>query len=359
MNQINYKIPIGISKKQEYKYLNIINIDHCCDILYCIKNVGGIVSLQQFYSIYALYEKNIKQSTLKTRCNKLLKILEENKFIGTDKINKYKFIFLKTPSYALVTGVYKNYSISNLKKINNKVFTRKLLEVEYFLKNNQFLNTMSFLYDLKYISNELFKISNSYQDELKNFILNSNELRKIQEEISKYNFKNDNLLKIIWFDLANIFNKLKMQSQYINGYETLHLYSTGNGIFLHYIPKMVIFDTFDKKYYINKINNLFSEFNRINNNETLKLKEKYLSNCLNQNSNRIGFTLEIISTNEREIKEKLKYISNGLDTINSPIINLDYDIYDISEYFSIGCISNVAFNEISNYIDRVLAKNEF
>ena len=99
--------------------------------------------------------------------NSVIDELEKLRFISTDYLNNYKYIYLKHPAYALALGEYNHgYKISFKEDFNNKTFIDSILRVEYLLKHNDIVgysNMHNQIYEItKMIYNLIVKHGNLY-----------------------------------------------------------------------------------------------------------------------------------------------------------------------------------------------------
>ncbi|MBN1040435.1 hypothetical protein DVW12_17310 [Clostridium botulinum] len=353
------KLPLNIPVKTIYKYTYVIEKNY--DIL--IKEICNVSYFSTFKQFYALYHKlypSLSKNYVIKKSNKIIHELSELGFIKIDNINRNKYFYFKKPALALFSGDYNKvphfvYS----QYIKNDKFVISLMKLEYYIKNNSIINNSNIRYHLLILTKKIYlaTLKNNLDYNIKDleFIINELNYENIKRRVITY--PSDNLIKIIWIDLYNIYKKLSMQNQTIS-IHPIHckLYIIKKTLRLHYAPNILIFDVHDIKYYEKKLNNLFHEFFNINTNVTKDLQSNYKKNSelgLKQN-NHIGYSLSLIGYDLEALEKKIFYINRSIyKNPHTPLIkDVDYIYIDIAKYLSHSSQYNSSLANADKYVNR-------
>lgn len=354
-------IPINTPEKYIYKYNYIYSKEYDL-ILKEIYSVGLYCTYRQFYSLYKKLNPELSDNYIKKKCTKIIKELASLGFIEINNINRNKYFYLKKAAQAIFTGNYNNVPrFNHMQNMKNNKFLVSLMKVEYYITNNSIINNSNLNYHLKSLTSKIHAATLKYKNLNYNindleYILNETEYSKIKERLNSY--KSDNILRIIWYDIYNIYRKLLLQNQTV----TLHpkffnLYIVKNTLRLHYVPEILIFDFHDIKYYENQINNLFHDFFNITANTTNNMQNIYKeSNTLgSKQNNRIGYTLTLVGYNKAALMKKTLHINNFINenkNIHSPLIDsVKYIYIDIAKYIDHSSQYNSTLANADNYVD--------
>ncbi|MCT4662845.1 MAG: hypothetical protein N4A40_13360 [Tissierellales bacterium] len=329
-----YKIPNNISIKSEYKYLKVINNRNVV-YLDIIMQCGGFAMQKQFQKLVHKVSGTgrTEESSRKVTSGIINELLADG-FIGENRINQNKVIYLKKPAFALTVGDYKTSKRITLSRdFKNDKLRISLLKLEMFIMNEQLINSKTMMYQLKLVTKHIKKaiISNDnkyrYDLDILNRILNLEDYKEIKNLLMEYPERNNKLgiIRGIWIDVADIYRKMILQRESIFlSPEYYKLFTSNEGeITIHYIPHILIFDVGrDNEYFKNKSMKLFKMFFEIENNDLNKVRLNYENsfgkNMGNDFENHIGYVLSIIGEDENVLQEKKKAFDevtgNSLDT---------------------------------------------
>lgn len=354
----------NLPKSKEGDYLITINKGYD-EIIKTIFLLGGICSLDQFKRIYRKIKPSLSESYINKITPKVIKEMEELKLIGTNNINKYKLVFLKRFSQTIISGDYNKYKRTNISNLlKDKNLKINLMKVEYYLKNNEILSLNNLSDNLLMITNLLYKAKKNdyllpYDMKLLSKIIRDKGIDNCLEEIT--NLSPNNLLRILWIDINDIYKSLRTQNQTVstNPYY-LKLFKKDNMLTLHYAPQIIIFDVYDINYYSNKINDLFHKYFRIVSNHTSEMQLSYRKNGTLgwEGFNHFAYVLKIIGYNELELLEKKKFIDSHIKNNTNAILltNCEFEYINISKYFSHSSREDYTFKDIDNKIDELLSQ---
>lgn len=352
-------IPKNAPKNSNYKYVYIFERGYD-KLLKMIYDVGIYAAHRQFYAIYKRLNPLLSDSYIRKKCTQIIKELKELGFIEVNNINNNKYLYLKKPSVALFTGDYlKTPRVNHSQDLKNDKFLISLMKLEYFISNNIIINNSNLVQSLYWLTKKLHVVKMKYSTleyNLKDidYILNEKDYSKIKEYLK--NFQTDNILKIVWIDIYNVFRKLLLQNQTINLKPTyFKLFRVDNTLRIHYVPNIFIWDLHDNKYYERKINNLFYDFTEIPTNNTYEINENYRETGtlgLTQ-YNHIGYSLTLVGYNKESLENKIRHINKFIEgNPHTPIIkNADYIYIDIAKYIDHASQYNSALVNADNYID--------
>lgn len=360
MKKLTIPNNLPLSKEADY-IISIKNgYDKICKLLY---SLGCVCTLDQFKRIYKKANE-ISDTYLDKKVRNILKEMEMLKLIGIDNINTYKYIYLKKFAFIFVTGDYSKYKRNNMSNIlKDKNFKTSLMKVEYYLKHNDIISYDNLTNNLLNITNLIYAAKKNdkfldYDLKLINKILKDKGIKNCYEEI--YNLPDNNLLKILWVDINNIYISLRKQNQTISA-KPLHLkvYKKDALLTLHYAPTIIIFDVFNIEYYAKKINNLFYKYFNIASNYTRDMRKNYIENgSLGwEGYNHFGYSLKIIGYNKLELEEKKRYIDKLINENPNGILlsNCSIEYIDINKYFLHSSKKNNTFINIDETFDRLLS----
>lgn len=361
---MSIEYPYNLPKSKEHIYVKAINCNYI-KVLHLINDLGGVLTLDQFIRLYKMYNPNMTDSSVKRKVQILTKDLESMNIISSDKINTYKYYYLKRLGLSFVSGDYNKYPKLNMSQLlKNNRFITQLLKVEYFIENKKFLSTKTIELQLVAITNDIFKAKLKkptlpYEISILKQIIADKGIKNCKEII--YKLPQNNLLRIIWVDIYNIFYTLKLQGQTID-YNPLYykLYLHNNALYLHYIPKIIIFDVHNKKYYVKKIQDLFNKFLLISDNTTLQMQKYFREeHTLGfEGQNHIAYVLKLIGTNKYELIEKKKYLDAFLkDNPNAILVsNCSINYIDVSKYFKHSSTNIDVIENIDLTFQNLIAK---
>ncbi|MVX63635.1 hypothetical protein GKZ28_07995 [Clostridium chromiireducens] len=355
MNDLPLNIPEGL----KYKYVYILEKKYD-NLLQLIYDVGLYCTFRQFYALYQKLNPTLTENYIKKKCTNIIKKLEDLGFIEINNINRNKYFYLKKPALALFTGDYqKTPRFNHRQNIKNDKFLISLMKLEYYITNDYIINNsnlINHLYSLtKKIHTATLKYSNlSYNIKDLEYIIQETDYEKIKETLEGYS--PDNILKIIWIDIYNIYKRLLLKNQTISTNPTyFKLFIVGNSLRLHYAPNILIFDFHDAKYYEKKLNNLFHEFFSITSNITKDIQSNYKEKSIlgNKQYNHIGYTLSLIGYNKEGLSKKILHLNKFISSNpHTPIINdVDYIYIDIAKYIDHSSQYNSALVNADNYVD--------
>lgn len=362
MNNMNF--PKNIPENTKYKYQLTFDKEYQKYILF-IGSFGGYIMLNQLIKLFKLYNPNLSDSYCRKQVGIMLKDLNYLGFVKEDYINKYKYVCLRTPALAICSGDYtKTKRINKINAFKNSTFTNSLIRIEYYLKTEKVINSSSMTYQLLSITKDIYlaALKNKflkYDISLLENILKEKDIKTIQKLI--INLPPSNILSILWNDIGSIFLKLKLQNQTVEKIP-LHykLYRSHNELKLHYVPIIIILDTYDLKYYTDKLQNLFYQFFNITANDTTNMQSNYKKNSTLGHSeiNHIGCAFHIIGSHKDVLTKKVQHIHNSIGgNLHTPFIdNISSCEVDISEYFTSTSNNNKSYTSISKYVATKLTE---
>jgi hypothetical protein len=334
----NYAVPTNISPKTTHKYIKVINFGYAkyLDIIfYC----DGFAMYKQFEKlVYLMDGQDKKPETNRKTALKIIKDLINLGFVGSHNINQNKFLYLKKPSFALVTGDYKCSNRINLTKdLKNDKFRIAILKLEHFLQYDELIHNRTMMYHLKRITRAILKrISESknkynYAIECIEEILKMDdylEIKKYLEEHPEYRYKLD-IIRSLWVELGEVFRKMVLQRETVSIHPVyLKTFILSNGqVILHYIPNIIIFDVSrDKKFFKDKSIKLFEAFYKISGNALRGIHKAYINSNRTsmgyEGEHHIGYKLTLIGEDEEVLKEKRAVIDEVIgNSTNTPVMD--------------------------------------
>ncbi|NBI07624.1 hypothetical protein [Senegalia massiliensis] len=338
-----YDIPKNVSEKTEHRYLEIINLGYA-KFLDILGNCDGFAMYKQFEKLVYLFdgENRTKESNRKITLG-IIKKLEILKFIGTQKVNQNKFLYLKRPAFALLSGDYNKFKRINLNKdLKNDKFRISILKLEYFLENNVLISNKTMFYHIrmiiKDILNKIDKSNNKYGYDIqliKKLLSTKNykDFFSLCEEYPEYSHRLGVIRSL--YDISKIYRKMILQRETIAfnpKYYKSYVKEDGE-VTIHYIPNIFIFDVGkDKRFFEDKSNKLFQSFYTIRNNVLRGIYKAYASS--NNTSmgyigeNHIGYTVTLIGEDEGILTKKRDiFDKNRATSINTPIMSMTNIIY--------------------------------
>lgn len=371
-----YKMPLNIPEKHKYNYIEILDKGYG-KYLDIISSCGNVIMLNQFVEIVSRYHP-VKYSNYRSysRVSEPIVIrLMELGFIDVGIMGKFKYIYLKQPSLALVYGDYKTHyraGVKNTINANNLMYSinkvQALLDYnvlyDYYIMHNQLMEITIEIYDL------IVKSGNKYgydTDKIKHIIeLGTYErIKDYLNDDSVYDTK-IGVIKTLWEDLAKGYCALGRKRQTINSipfYKKVHIQDDGL-VTLHYVPEVIIYDVMkNQQYYEVQSNLLFKIFFKLRYNATDELKNEYLlNNSLGATHlNRIGYVVKIIGNNEDNLKNAInimdapyyddKYTHTPIVKNSTPLLvnTIDYFMYSNTSN-----VNNEVFHNTDNYIDKLI-----
>lgn len=355
------KLPLNIPKTSIRKYE--LAYDKGYNTYFTIiYKLGSYITFQQFYTLYSKLNPTLSTEYIKRKGNVIIKEMELNKFVSVETIGKHKYFYLKASGLAFAIGDYAKLPKLNhsSRGANNSKLTASLMKVEYYLENNEFIESETMYIHLKSITKTILayteKYNLSYNAKFLNSICNSTNYEKIQEVVSQ--LPSDDIIYILWIDILNMFIKLRKQGQTISP-TPLHfkLHRNDNLVKLHYVPEVIILDTHKVDYYGAKMDRLLSDLISIKTNTVYGLSERYEPNSLlgDTRVNIIGYGLKLIGSDEAALKNKAEFINSyGTDNINSPFCSISTKFVDLSTYFSYSYRKTDVVEKIDNQMEQLV-----
>lgn len=375
LKQKEYKIPKNASKRAEYRHLEVIHMGYA-KYLEAISLSGNFCMVGQFQELINSFNKEAEYSktTLSVYASKIIKRLKKLGFIDTDYLNKYKYLYLKRQSFALVEGdTNTTRRLDKKNELKTDRFLNSLIKLQYLIDYNDSFNYSNMNNQLLHITKEMYKMimesGNKYGYDL-NMIKRIIELQtyeKIAPIISKTIEAKTRLgiIRTLWLELGKEYWKLGRQSQTIAEkplYLKYFLQEDGS-IVIHYIPQIVIFDTFkDLNYYRSQSNKFFYMFFDLSDNDTQNMQEllKKSSDKPYDHINKLGYSILLLGTSELQLNQKAELLNEHYYNNNkySPLaFPCKTKLVDIDKYFTYSS-SNKSINEefvtVQNNIDYLL-----
>ena len=250
MNEV--KFPINLPKSKYELYIRYLN-NGCLDILSKIHKLGNLCTYDQFIRIYTLKNEQYTKSYNEKKARNIIKDMEKMKLIECNQINSYKYFCIKNSAITLISNNLnkpKQININKLLKNNN--FKINLLRVEHYIKSSTIISLSNLNEQLLAITQKIYslvkndpKLKAEYDFDLLSKILNDKGITNCINKVSDLPY--DNLIKILWMDIYNIFNNLRLQNQTIDTKPFYYkMYKQNNKLILHYVPNIIIFDVHDK-----------------------------------------------------------------------------------------------------------------
>lgn len=372
-----YKIPINISDRSTHKYQLVIDKGYA-KYLDIINLCDKVIMYNQFYALVRMFD-NLKESSSHVKGHSIIKELERAGFVRSMSLNKNKFFYLSKPSLALLSGDYNCTNIKLDSALKNDKFTIALLKNEYFIKTNCFLHSSIMFFQLKNITLDIYKliIANnnnfSYDLDAIKHILTLDKYTDILSYLSSIQEWQHKLgiIRDLWTSIGSLYNNMIKQRQTILEPSHLKYYvnpSSGE-VLLHYVINIVVFDVnHDKKFYKDKIVNLFNFFYSMPNNHLMGLQnifEKTRGKSMGYEfDNHIAYKLTIIGYNKDIIEEKRDYVYSlmknnykNINISNSPLLGAETIYIDINRF--INCqsrLSNIYSKKYDDMLDSIILK---
>lgn len=349
LNNKQYKLPCNIPQKTLYKYMEVIENDWV-RYLDLISRCGPFCMQQQFVKLIEILNpnKNYTKRTSKEYGRRIIKRLEELKFIKSDRLNNNKFIYLLFPSYVVIDGNYNNKHRVNFKKdFNNVTFMNSILKVEYFIEHGDILQYSNMHNQLYYITKKIYeliiKTDNlyGYDIDLIENILTLNKFSDIYEVINSTVEHNNKLgiLRYLWTYLGKEYWKFGRHYYTIKEnpfYLQFNVLDDGS-ITLHYVPELIILDINRGMDYYYKVNNkLFYIFFNIPSNSTKNMIDNYENKKIlgNAHDNIFGYVVTIVGNNNSILKKKVDLINRAYknDKYSPMVRKANYISVDLDKY---------------------------
>lgn len=258
-----YKVPNDVPLKAQHKYLEVIEKGYAKYIAFIYES-GGYVMLDQMTKyVSSLEGKNRKKESNRKETYKMIKRLKELKFVKDDYINKNKYLYLRKPGLALMTGFYNtNKRSKSISDITNEKFRTSIANAEYFLETKVFINNNTMLNHLKEISLDVrYKfITNDREDinlELVDKLINVGSIKEGIKFIKKNSSRKEELgcLYSLWNCVGRGFETLRRSNIAVLK-EKLHYKILYNEIrkkyFIHFFPYILMYDTSKTRQHIRK-----------------------------------------------------------------------------------------------------------
>lgn len=357
------KIPPTLPKSKYTAYILSINkgYDKICTLLY---SLGCVCTYEQFRNLYKRLNTDISDTYLLKKAHKIIVEMVDLKLIETSNINNYKIISLKKFAFIFITGDYLKYPKKNMKVLlKDKNLKISLLKVEYYLLHNEKLNLSTLDEQLIYITKLILAATIKdpnlpYDKKLLNTIISDKGISNSYESI--FNLSKNNLIRILWIDIYNIYKGLRLQNNTISSSPfILNLYKKDSLLTISYAPTIIIFDVFDIKYYLKKIDELFIKYFNIVTNHTRNMRKSFQENGNLgwEGYNHFAYTLKIIGFNEYELIQKKKTIDKFINDNPNGILlsSCTIEFIDISKYFIHSSRKNETILKIDSEFDRLIA----
>ncbi|UYZ38962.1 hypothetical protein OD350_29175 (plasmid) [Clostridium beijerinckii] len=352
-------LPINIPEGLKYKYVYVLEKKYD-KLLKHIYSVGLYCTYRQFYALYHKLNPTLTENYIKKKCTSIIQKLEDSGFIEVNNINRNKYFYLKKPALALFTGDYKKVPRFNHgQNMKNDKFLISLMKLEYYITNDFIINNSNLIHHLYSLTKRIHAATLkypklSYNMEDLEYIIQETDYDGIKKRVKDY--PHDNILKIIWIDIYNIYRKLLLQNQTVSPNPSyFKLFIVGDSLRLHYAPNILIFDLHEIKYYEKKLNNLFHEFFNITSNITKDIQSNFKKNSTlgSKQNNHIGYSLSLIGYNKESLEKKIAHINRFIDNNpHTPIINdANYIYIDIAKYINHSTQYNSALVNADNYVD--------
>lgn len=357
------KIPPTLPKSKYTDYILTINkgYDKLCTLLY---SLGSVCTYEQFRNLYKRLNPNISDTYLLKKAHKIIVEMLDLKLIETSNINNYKIISLKKFAFIFITGDYLKYSKKNMKVLlKDKNLKISLLKVEYYLLHNEIITLSTLDEQLIYITKLILAATIKdpnlpYDTKLLNNIISDEGISNSYEYI--FNLSKNNILRILWIDIYNIYKGLRLQNNTISSSPfILNLYKKDSLLTISYAPTIIIFDVFDTKYYLKKIDELFIKYFNIVTNHTRNMRKSFQENGNLgwEGYNHFAYTLKIVGYNEYELIQKKKTIDKFINDNPNGILlsSCTIEFIDISKYFIHSSQKNETILKIDSEFDRLIA----
>ena len=358
-------IPKNTPESLHYKYTYIYSKNYDT-LLKKIYAVGSYATFSQFKALYKKENPSLSDGYINKKCSNILKELEKYNFIEVAYLNNNKFFYFKKAAFAIFTGDYnKTPKLNHRINMKNNKFLISLMKLEYYITSDIVISLSNLNYHLTSITRKIYSATKKYKldYDLKDieYILSTNDYSDIKERL--INYAPDNILKIIWFDLYNIYRKLLLQHQTVLlKPKYFKLFIVNKTLRIHYVPNIIIFDFHDNKYYENKINKLFHDFFNINTNVTTNIRSNFmaLGTLGFKHNNNIGYSFTLVGNIESSLMDKVLFINTLLkdnNNIHTPLVdNVDYIYVNISKYLNHSSSSkrNIIIDSTDNYVHTKL-----
>lgn len=374
INDKKYKVPDNITERTRCKYVEVID-KGWARYLDVLVQCGQFCMQQQFTKLLEILntDRNIKDTTLNSYSSRIIKRLEELKFIGSDYINNYKFIYLRQPSFSLVEGDYiNNYRINFKKDFKSDKFLNSILRVEYFLEYKNFTpysNMHEQLYEItKDVYDLIVETGNGYEYDLKAIekILDLKKYSDITKYLNTTNeYKNKlGIIRPLWNHLGKEYWKMGRHRQTISSkpfYLKYHVLNTGE-ITIHYIPKIIIIDSNrELDYFKDKSNSFFYMFFDMPNNNTLNMQRNFIEKGIlgSEHDNILGYTVEIIGSDEKNLRKKIEVLNEqfGENEYSPMVTKSSFVSLNIDKYINKSRKGEVKmFNKYEKKIEEYIKK---
>lgn len=347
----DYVVPLNIPKSTAYKYQQVISRGYA-KYLDAIFACGGVCMLNQLIDLIEYFEiKKLTYAGYAKRARVMLTKLEELGFVEIEYLNRNKYIILKHPAVALSDGDYKTHrrvSVKDLFRSDKFMCSitkfQSLLDYGYV---SEYENVFKQLYSITGSILELINENGNlfgYDVDVIHDILNTTNYMdaiSIVEDLPGHKCKLG-IVRSIWVDIAKMYRKLYLKGCLIRK-EPLHLsinIQSDGHVTLHYVPVIVIYDTFKGlDYYVKQDSFLSEGFFGINTNNTLGMKDDYQKKGKlgYEHFSRIGYTISLFGPSNSMLKLKAKALSETYHNggIHSPMVKqCEYNEVDVDKYIN-------------------------
>ena len=331
--------------------------------------------LDQFQRLVGVLEKNVyKNDYLRKKTNEIIKNLKRLGFIEVGNLNKYKYVYLRQPTFALISGDYNNSRRTNKKKdFKTQRFYETVTKIEYFLEYNEIFPFYNIDTQLVHITRRILELIIDDKNRYGYDIDTINDIIKIGDYQGVRNVLNENgehtnklgLVRFVWEEIGKEFWKLKLQGQSISRvphYFKLNILPDGR-ITLHYVPIIILFDSlYDLNYYKGQSNKFFHSFFNMAGNVTQGIKDDFMKSNKFQHPhfNKVGYTFKLIGFDEINIVSKAEVLNAPYFKNNqySPLVELGrYEVVNIGHYFQYSSgVNNKSriFNKVNNKLNNII-----
>lgn len=374
-----YCVPEGISVDYASKRYKEVIDKGWAKYLDILSRCGSFAMNQQFVELVKLinFDNDLSSNKWEVEASIIVKELERLKFVSTDFLNNYKYIYLRNPAYTLIAGNTEHkYRAYFNKDFNSDKFIDSILKVEYFLKTGIVTNYLNMHEQLYEITKSIYKLINE-SDNLYNYDLetieeiliigekNSDNLyNKVLNCINKKSENNSRLgiIRVLWEHLGNGYWKIGRMRETVSKfpyYLQLNLLNNGE-ITVHYIPEIIIFDTNKScDYYLSRNNVFFYMFFDIAGNNTRHMAKNYTKNSIlgNKHDNILGYKVKIIGFDEEDLKKKARAIDTSyMKDIYSPMVSkCEYTMLNVKKYFEKEKLNNTGlFDDYEKRIESAI-----
>lgn len=370
-----YKMPSNVSIRNEYKYLKAITEGYA-KYLEAISLCGGVCMLEQFAELINAFNKDADYSkkTLSIYASRIARDLEELGFVGLDFLNRYKYIYLRNPAFAIIEGDVENSKrFDKRRELRTNRFISSLMKLQYLIEFDDYFYYENMNSQLVEITKKAYKLildnGNTYGYDVDTIehIIELSSYEKVMPVLNGTIEPRTKLgvVRMLWGELGKEYWKLGRQSQTISRsplYMELFLQDDGS-VTIHYVPRIVVFDTYQgTRYYQAQSNKFFYMFFDLSQNNTQDMKKSYLESgtLLFNHFNRIGYSVILVGSDEVQLRNKSMIMNEHYykDNDRSPLVMpCEYIVLDVNKYFKYPNIgTNHEFSKAEKSVEEILKK---